>query len=346
MRTIIKCIILFGCLAPGLSAQEMRLTFGYWPGVLRNELENRFRQDDGLLGETPDRMNLEWVGKETEASPLGLHFLLPMGPGKLMFGGNFISNRPDYKYASLTSQPSLSLVMLEDFSSTSYEGEIGFEFEVTPFLLYITPRVGMRQHFQEFNYRELTIGEDSFMVALDSPWYSQARSAYGGLSIQYFLSETVSLLLDGTHSPPMLSSWGGHMDHERIVAGRFNNQTRLTFDRAEAGYEISISRGMFGLQFDASDEIHFKTGYREELQRVRYPGYYNLPLIVQGDNIDFKGTVLEFMTDYVIYNTVQTTRKGFMFFEVSLDIHLTSGAGRERPGRGGPSPAFERDFNY
>jgi len=341
MRRYLLYIIIF---STPVVAQDLRLTFGYWPGVLRSELENRKRMDDALIGDKADRMNLEWVGKETEASPLGLHVLFPVGPGKLLLGGNFISNRPDYKFASLTSQPSLSLIMLEDFASTSYEGEVGFEFEITPFLLYITPRAGLRQHFMTYNYRELTVGQDTFMLALESPWYSQARSAYAGLGIQYFLTESVSLLLDATHSPPMFSSWGGRMDHEKIVAGRFADKTRITYDRAEAGYEISISRGLLAIQYDASEEIHLRTGYREELQRVRYPGYYNLPLIIEDDTIDFNGVVLEFMTDYAIFNSVQTTRKGFLFFEVALDIHLTGERSGRLPGGAGPSREFERDF--
>lgn len=343
-------LVLAGILGvSGLQAeQKLRINAGWWGGPLRSELENRFWLDDIVEGDQVDRVNLPWIGRETSTIyPLGLEYLARVGPGKLIIGGNYVENSPDYKYAGLTNDPTLSLVRLYNYETVDYEGGLGYELEITPRLLHITPRVGFRQHFQEFSYTELTVGGDDFLVSLDSPFYSSARSAYGGLGIQYFLSERTSILLEGLYSPPIFAAWGGNMTHERIRVGRLDDETHITYDRAESAYEIVINRGSIGMQYDLSDEIHFRAGYREEVQFARYPGYYNLPLIVRDNTIDFDGVVKEFITDYIVFDSVQSTRKGFAFFEISLDVNIVPPADRGYPGgppRGGGSDEFNRDF--
>ena len=344
------CLLLVFLMAAPLAAeQKVRINVGWWGGPLRSELENRFLLDDMIEGDELDRYNLPWIGRETSTIyPAGLEYIGRFGPGKLILGGNYVRNSPQYKYAGLTNDPTLSLVRLLNYRTTTYEGGLGYELEITPRLLHITPRVGFRQHFQQFNYLELTVGGDDFLASIDSPFYSSARSAYGGLGIQYFLTEQVSVVLEGLYSPPVFSTWGGNMQHERTRVGTRDDATYITYDRAESAYEIQINRGSFALQYDLSDEIHLRTGYREEVQAARYPGYYNLPLILRDGVFDFDGVVKEFITDFVFFDSEQTTRKGFAFFEISLDVNLTPPGGggfgpRPGPGPGG-SDEFNRDF--
>ncbi len=340
-------LLLMGAGPSVFAEQKLRLNAGWWGGPLRSELENRFLLDDMVEGDQLDRINLPWIGRETSTIyPLGLEYIGRVGPGKVLLGGNYVRNSPDYKYAGLTNDPTLSLVRLYNYETTDYEGSLGYELEITPRLLHITPRVGFRQHFQEFNFTELTVGRDDFVAAIDSPFYSSARSAYGGLGIQYFLTEQVSVVLEGLYSPPVFATWGGNMQHERTRVGTRDNETFITYDRAESAYEITIHRGSFAVQYDLSDEIHFRTGYREEVQAARYPGYYNLPLIIRNNTIDFEGVVKEFITDYAFFDAEQTTRKGYAFFEISLDVNFVPPEPYAPAGAGGrESPEFNRDFN-
>ncbi|MCB1314388.1 MAG: hypothetical protein KDK27_00460 [Leptospiraceae bacterium] len=309
--------------ANGLAADKLRINVGYWPGNLEPELEDRFFKDDLLLGTNLSRYDLEWNNKHTDTIyPLGLqYFIEDVGPGDLVLGGNYIRYQPDYEYAGLTLAPALYLAELEDYKTTDWEGEVGYRYPVVPDTLYVTPRVGYRQHFKEFNYSEFSIGNGTLGISLDSPFYASASGTYLGLEVQFYVMDQLSIIGDYI-STVGLAGWDGSMNMERTTLGFSGNTAVLAYENAESGYTIDIQRWMLGIQYDITPELHIQTGVREETLKQSYPGYFGLPLIYSGGRFQANTIVEEFITDYIFYEESISQKKGMFFVAVSYDLNL------------------------
>ncbi|MCB1165611.1 MAG: hypothetical protein KDK37_09850 [Leptospiraceae bacterium] len=296
-----------------LQADTLRLNVGIWPGELDPEMEGRLRLDD--LVDTTPRYDLAWANKDTTTIyPLGLQYFKPIGKGKLVISGNYIRYAPEYNYTGITSTASISLVTLEDFATTDWELEAGYEIPLLGNKLFLTPRLGFRWHTQEFNYNELTLGS-TVAISLDSPFSGNARGSYAALETRIYVLPQVALVFDFM-TTSIFPNFGGSMEFEQTV---LETPSTLKYDRATASYEVEFSRYSVGVQYDVDPKVHLQLGVREETQKTSYPGYYNLAIRTSGIN----NTVNEIISDIVFWDyTKQTQTKGFAFFSFGYDIDI------------------------
>ena len=85
-----------------VSADQLRLNVGLWPGELDPELEGRLLLDD--LVEPTSRIDLAWSNKDTTTVyPLGLQYFKPMGPGQLVLTANYIRYAPEYSFNGIST---------------------------------------------------------------------------------------------------------------------------------------------------------------------------------------------------------------------------------------------------
>lgn len=306
-----------------LSADTLRLQAGFWPGELDPELEDRLFLDDLLLGTGLGRFNLGWTDKDTYTIyPLGLSYMRQIGPGKAILSGNYMRFSPEFKYSGIGLSPlSISNVTLVDYLNTNWEGELGYQIGAANNQLFITPKVGYRRSFQEFSYSEFTIGNGTIAFSGDSPFEASAGGTTVGLGLQFYLTKQVSLIFDYVQTAGL---WSGSMTQEKLIVGVSGGSALLSWERAEAGYELSMSRYSLGVQFDVDSNLSLQAGIREEKQDVSYPGYFGLPVVINpatGGAV-LQNSVDEFITDYIIWQQEETTTKGLVFFSLTYDIDL------------------------
>lgn len=297
------------------NADTLRLNVGLWPGELDPELEGRLLLDD-VVEPTP-RLDLAWANKDTTTIyPLGLEYFKPMGAGQLVITGNYIRYAPEYSYTGITTTGSVALVTLEDFATTDWELEAGYEIPLLGNKLFLTPRLGFRWHTQEFNYNELTLGSTT-AFSLDSPFTGNARGSYIALKAQFMLLPNVSVFVDYM-TTSIFPNFGGSMEFEQTV---LESGGVLRYDRAEASYEVEFSRYTLGFQYDVTKQAHIQVGIREEVQKTSYPGYFNLA--IRTDTGAVSSTVNEIVSDILFWDLQQQDQtKGFAFFAFSYDINI------------------------
>lgn len=318
--------------ASTLQADELRLHIGYWPGDLEPELEDRLFLDDLLEGNSINRLNLPWVDKHSDTVfPLGLSYAKQVGPGNVVLAGNYARYQPEYKYQGLVLPggiSGISLVSLDDYKTTDWEGDVGYEFEVAPKRLMVKPKIGYRRHFQEFNYNETTFG-NTITFSLDSPFYGTAGGLYIGGDIKITLADKVHLIGEYVTSSPVGGSFTGEMSYNRQIIGAVGNNLLINFQDAHSGYEIDVTRSALGIEYDISDDLHINAGFRNERIDATYPGHYSIPIIVTVGQSQISAAtnfgssfVDEFLTDYIFWNQKQTSEKTGVFFGLTYDIGM------------------------
>lgn len=313
-------------LATPLMADKVRLNVGFWPGDLEPELENRLLKDDLIAGRSFNRINLAWSGKETYTMyPLGAQYILEnLGPGDLLIGGNYIRYAPEYKFNALGAAPSISIVSLDNFLNSDWEAEAGYRLGLLDKKLFVTPKVGGRWHFQEFDYNELTIGSGTLALSAgDNQFRANAKGTFVGAGLQYYVTPSVSVFGDFIMTSPLFGNVSGAMTDKRTVLGIASNAPYLTLDNASGGYQMNLTRFTLGAQYDITPELHLQAGIREETTRSKYPGYVNLPITIRNSGASIADDfVTEIVTDILFWEAEEVQKKGFVFLGVSYDINL------------------------
>ncbi len=321
-----------------LSAQTtMRINAGYWPGNLTPEMESRMEKDDLIQGNGFGRINQDWNGKHTNTIyPLGLEFLINAGPGRVVLGGNYIRYQPEYSFDGY-GLLYLSDVQLTNYKSTDWEFEAGYEYPVIPGELFITPRLGYRQHFKEFVYSEFSFGTNPVVLFSDSSVFDgAAKGMYMGLDFQFYVMDKLSIVGDVMFSTG-LPGWSGYMTYSRTTYGIASSPPSpfdsslapptYSLERGEAGYEIDIFRWALGVQYDVTEELSVSTGFRQEQLAQRYPEYFAIPIIVRGTSFPSGSELLnnsfaELLTDRIFYGNEETQIKGLWYLALSYDVNL------------------------
>lgn len=318
LKTVVA-LALFGFVTTALSADTLRLNLGFWPGDLEPELQGRYQKDDLIQGAAFYRYNLDWTDQQTYTIyPLGLQFMRAVGPGKLVLSGNYVRYQPDYKYNGIGSV-FLSQVALKNYVTSDWEADAGYQLAVLNNQVLITPKLGYRRHFQEFDYEELTLGDGTFIINGPSPFQSTAGGLYAGLGLQVYVTSEVSLIFDYVQSAGF---WTGSMNQERVTAGSVGGAGFISFERAESSYEISIQRYALGVQYDVQKNLHLQVGVREEKLAQSYPDYFGLPIVVSGAGSALNASLTEYLTDLFIWEGTETSTKGFVYFSLSYDLDI------------------------
>lgn len=320
-------LLLALALPASLQAQTtLRLNVGYWPGDLEPELEDRYFKDDLILGAGVGRLNNSWQNKETHTIyPLGVQFLIPAGPGRVVFTGNYIRYEPEYQYNGF-GLFFLSDVQLAQYKTTDWEAEAGYEYPVIAKKFFITPRIGFREHFKDFIYDELSIGTNpAFSFSDNSVFSANARGMYMGLGLQYYVTPQLSLIGDFIFTPG-LPGWDGSMTQERNVYGipSGSGSAFVSIERGEAGYTIDILRYTLGVQYDITGDLSISAGFRQEELTQSYPDYFAIPIIVSTVSAPAvaSNAVVELLTDRIFYDESSTQKKGLFFVALSYDVDL------------------------
>lgn len=325
--TILLAVFTACLIPPGLAAEDtdtLRIQAGGWAGLREPELETRFLLDD-LIG-TTERINLPWRGGFTVTGyPLGFAYLRKAGPGRLVLEGNYIDYSPEYSYASFDPDAdSIGLIRLQEFEQTEYEGLLGYEIPLAANKLYVTPLVGARQHFKEFNYDEFTIGDDTYVKSMFSPFEASGRFTVQGLRGRFEAHPKLSLI--GEYLYSSISDLGGSMYHDRFLWGVNDGNLFLTYETASAGYEVEMHHTMLGVETPVTKDLKLRVGVRNETQTVRYPGYYSLAFVVLddrpgGDTGFVDVDTEEFITDYIFYSLPLRSTKGSVWAAISYDLN-------------------------
>lgn len=323
----IVCVLGAMLFAGSLQAQTtLRLNAGYWPGDLEPELEDRYFKDDLVLGTGFGRLNNGWSNKHTNTVyPLGVEFLINAGPGRVVFGGNYIRYQPEYEYTGI-GLFFISDVKLGAYKTTDWEAEAGYEYPIIPKKLLITPRIGFREHFKEFTYEELSIGANPLVSFADSSFFSaNARGMYLGLEAQFYITPQFSLVGDFIFTPG-LPGWDGSMTQERNVYGIPSGfgSAFVSIERGEAGYQIDILRYTLGVQYDVTADLSIQAGVRQEQLTQSYPDYFAIPIILSTVSAPSvaSNAVLELLTDRIFYDEQETQTKGLFYVALSYDVDL------------------------
>ncbi|MCR9141712.1 MAG: hypothetical protein NXI24_05630 [bacterium] len=323
----LMCVLGTMLFAGSLQAQTtLRLNVGYWPGDLDPELEDRYFKDDLFFGTGIGRLNDTWSNKHTNTIyPLGVEFLIPAGPGRVTFAGNYIRYEPEYEYTGI-GLFYLSDVKLGAYKTTDWEAEAGYEYPVIPKKLLLTPKVGFREHFKEFTYEELSIGTSPLIAFADNSFFSaNARGMYLGLEAQFYVTPEISLIGDFMFTPG-LPGWDGSMTQERNVYGIPSGfgSASVSIERGEAGYKIDIFRYMLGVQYDVTSDLSVQVGLRQEQLTQSYPDYFAIPILLSTVSAPSvaSNAIVELLTDKIFYDEKATQTKGLFFIALSYDVDL------------------------
>ncbi len=316
--------LLCAFLATPVMADKLRLNLGFWPGDLEPELENRLLKDDLIAGSGFGRLNLDWSGKQTYTLyPLGAQYIKEnLGPGDLMIGGNYIRYAPEYKFNAIGFGPSISIVSLDNFLNSDWEAEVGYRMDVMDKKLFVTPKAGGRWHFQEFDRNETLIGPGTLAFSVgDNSFRGSAKGTFIGAGLQYYVTSEFSLFGDFITTSPLFGNVSGDMTDKRTLIGIGGSSPILYLDNASGGYEMNLTRWTLGAQYDISPELHLQAGIREETTRSKYPGYVNLPIVIQGNSANIGDSfVTEIITDMLFWEAEEVQKKGFIFLGVSYDV--------------------------
>ncbi|MBX7056914.1 MAG: hypothetical protein K1X75_02530 [Leptospirales bacterium] len=307
------------CLSSPLAANTIRLNLGYWPGDLTPELEGRYFKDDLLQGAGYGRVDLPWSNTNTHTIyPLGFEAALSnIAGGELVLNANYIRYAPEYEFQGFGAT-FVSLVSLKNYLSTDWEADLGYRFKVLDGRLTLTPKFGYRQHSQEFDYEELTLGT-TIAVNGASPFDASAGGTYAGLGLKFQISGPWSFNFDYVRS---LGFAGGSMTQEKTVIGT----TGLSWERAESSYELDFERASASIGYDFSDVFGMEVGVRQEKLRQKYVDYFGFPIVINtaGSVVasSVTDTVYEALTDRFIWEGTETSTKGLFFVAFHYNLNL------------------------
>lgn len=306
-------------LSAPLFADKLRLNVGYWPGQYKPELEDRFFMDDLVAGTGLGSLDLGWAGKNTDTIwPLGFSYFKPMGGGNLVLSANYTAYMPELGYNSIMTAGGFSAVTiasLKDYKSTDWDADLGYQIQVGSSQLFLTPKIGFRWHFTDYDYNALTLGSIVGTTVGDNKFNANARGTYAGLGFQFYLNKEISLIGEYA-TTSVFPDFGGSMTYKtmELFSGggiRYTNQ--------RSDYQVGINRWMLGLQYDVSANAHLMGGIRMEEQKHSYPGFFGMNFSGSG----FSGIdISEVITDKIIWESEKVTKKGTAFFAVSYDINL------------------------
>lgn len=305
-------------------ADTLRVQGGLWAGELSPELEQRFFLDDLISGSSFGRYNLTWGGKDETFAwhPIGIEYHKPLGDGALILGANWNHYDPDFTYAGIRTNPSLSLVTLMDYERSDTNLNAGYRIGVLDGTLLLTPGVGMRFYDESFRYSELTIGTTN-QISLESPWQSSARGIYLGMEVRYKALPSLDLIAD-YRSSAITPALTGRMHHERTIVGVSGSALVGSYERIEADVEMEMLQWSLGIEFHLTERLHIFGGIREETLTIKYPGYFSLPIVVDASGTASLASniVTEFISDAFIYSQPMRTRKGLIYFGVAYDFAI------------------------
>lgn len=311
-------------LSAPLFADKIRLNAGYWPGEMEPELEERMMLDD--LVPQPGALNLSWTGKQTNTIwPLGLQYFKQLGNGTLIVGANYTRYMPDYKYTSIFLAGgfgnSVKLASLDNYYSTDWDAELGYQFEVGKSGLFLTPKAGFRWHWTGFEYNAITLGASNGLTIGDNNFEANANGGFIGLGLQFYLQKNISIVGEYA-TTSIFPNFGGSMEYKttELILGAIDV---ISLTNQTAGYEMKINRWMLGFQYDHTADLHFQVGLRQEEQVHSYPGFFGLNFSIMGNNLSSaRPTATEIISDMVFWESEKTQKKGLFFFAVSYDINL------------------------
>ncbi len=303
-----------------LYADKIRLNVGYWPGEMEPELEDRFFLDE-LIGQGD--LNLTWTGKQTNTIwPLGFQYHKVMQSGTLILSANYTRYMPEYKYNALPlGFGSVKMVELTDYTSTDWDGELGYQMQVGKSGLFLTPKVGFRWHNTSYEYSATQIGGSFGTTIGDNNFEASARGTYAGLGFQFYVQKNMSIIGEFV-TTSFFPNFGGSMSYQTtFISLGGSNQIDVTDQ--EASYEMKINRWMLGFQYDHTADLHFQVGLRQEEQLHSYPGFYGMNFLIVGGNFATAApTAVEIITDIIFWESEKTQTKGLFFFAVSYDINI------------------------
>ena len=315
--------LLFSSAGSALRADSLRANLGLWAGNLKPELEERFFYDGLLSGASFGRFTLPWEGLSSFAFyPLGFEYVIEARDQKFVFGANLIYDFSEASYSSLTFGPSISQSTLKKYSVDDWEAYLGYVIELSDKARF-TPRVGFRRHRETFDYQEITLGPNRIATTFqENPWEAQALSLYIAAEIRIAISDKLSFVGDLLFAPPFFANWIGDMRHERILIGSSGGAPFFQYDSATAGYEMDFNRIELGLEYKVSDALKVRFGIRQEVIEASYPNYFNIPLSIDQGAATFGFDVVEFLTDYVIYNSKYRTERGLIYVSGTYSLEL------------------------
>ncbi len=311
-------IFLVLCLGP-LNANTLRLNVGFWPGNLEPELENRFFLDNLIEGSSIGSLNLPWANKNTNTIyPLGFQYFLPVGKNQIVIGANFIYMAPEYRYTSIAIPPTaVNLVQLKEFAINDLEGELGYQ--ITTGKIIITPKLGFRYHRQNFTNSELIIGQVFGFTVGKNDFSAVANGNYLGLDFQYKIDNQLSFIVEYLNTM-LLPGFSGSMEYKTTT---FITSGALLLTNQSSSYDVKISRWKLGLQYDIDKTKFFQFGIRTEEQTHSYPGYFNIPIVIIGNNANIGlDIVSEIISDNFIWQKEEKQEKGLIYFAFGIDLNL------------------------
>ena len=323
-RLMLFCMLLAFMLAAipaTLQADAVRLNLGLWVGKNTPELDERFFLDDLVEGSGFGYLDLGWSGlADYSLFPLGLEYRKAMGPGQLVIGGNLLFNTAEVDYMGI-SLGAIQLVTLKNYSSRDYEIYGGFQLEAAA-NLSVTPRGGLRIHSESFDKQSLILGGTIATSIDENPWEASARGLFLACEVKYKINGNFSALFDLLISSPILSDWGGNMEHDNLVVGVSGNNPYVRYDKANSEFKISMNRITLGAEYAINDAFRLQFGIRQEIMETSYPRYFNLPIVLSGGSNSIGPSVAEFVTDYIFYNSTIKSEKGIIFISMSYDIGI------------------------
>ncbi|MBW7858386.1 MAG: hypothetical protein H3C43_08865, partial [Leptonema sp. (in: Bacteria)] len=284
--------------------------------------QDRFLLDD-LVG-LPTMLDMEWTNTQTNTIwPLGLQYFKPISSGNLVIGANYTRYMPDYKYNSLSIPVgSVRIASLKDFSSTDWDADLGYQFEIGKSGFFLTPKAGFRWHFTSYELDALTIGTTIGKTIGDNNFEANARGVYAGLGLQYYLQKQVSLIGEYA-TTSFFPNFGGSMEFKTTEVWLGNGFSALSITNQTSSYEMKIERWMIGAQYDYNDKLHFQAGFRQEQQKHSYPGFFGMNFSIAGSGANMVDLdVWEIITDKIFWESEKTQTKGLFFFAVSYDINM------------------------
>lgn len=310
-----------------LQADTLRLRGTVWPGELQPELENRIFLDDLIGPGTGNgsgfgRYDREWNTSSNVPTMLGVDYYSPFQEGRIVLSASYIRHTPDYSFSGFDTGPDISLVSLDNYRETNVEGEAGYEIEGIKDTLFITPRIGIRNHYKSFDYNDISFGSGTMVLTTEGPFQANVYGSYAGIEGSYFLSKDVAITGSFFTSSPIIGDIKGDMsfDHERI--GFSGNSIYYAIDSATSGYTMNLTRLQIGAEYHLNRELTFRAGYRYERMNHTYPDYFNLPIVISGGTLNASAILNEIITDRVFWNRDEKTEKGMIYAGVTYDIQM------------------------
>lgn len=328
LKWIQTLILLVGSLAPaGLFADSVTLRGEVWAGTMEPELENRFFMDDLIGGNVNGsfgfgRYNMAWTNEDRTSSSFGVEYAKTFQDGKIILSFAGERHYPEYGFMGFDASPNLSIVTLDNYRITNFDYEAGFEINVIKNILFITPRVGLRNHYKTFQMNDTTFGSGVYVFTNSSQFEADVYGTYLGLDAQFFVTQNFAINGGYFRSSPIIGNVSGDMTYDMERIGFSGNSAYYQIDKATADYEMKMTKMMLGGEFFLSKTVSLEAGWKYEEMEHRYPNYFNLPITIANNSIDTSAVIGEMITDRIFYDQSQTTTKSSIYGAINFKIDL------------------------